>query len=116
MNACKLGFGMDVGACLKALALGWVPDWFWTYGPWVLWGTVALVALGILARVKAVAGWPGLAAVLTAGGYVVGYVRGKRGESFNPIEQVPEKSPDAAPSPPKPQPMKRPRPTLFKRK
>jgi hypothetical protein len=66
--------------------------------PWVVYGLLGVFALVALAKVKELAGWPGVFAVLTLGAYGLGYARGRSGQSINPIEQLPEDHPDAAPS------------------
>lgn len=74
---------------------GLLPWW----APWAFWGLLALIALWALAKVKEVFGWQGVTAVIAAVAYAFGYVRGKKGESPFPNEQLPPNHPDAAPPP-----------------
>lgn len=70
---------------------------YWTWIVWGFWILVALAGLLALAKIKELFGWPGVFAVLSLGAYSAGYVRGRDRKSFNPIENVPEDSPDARP-------------------
>jgi len=72
----------------------------WVAANWHLALIIAgcLVGLFVLSKVKDIAGVPGLAVVGGLAVYIFGYMRGKRGESFNPIEQLPEDHKDAKPS------------------
>lgn len=67
-------FALD--GCVHGLwgwLLGLLP--WWT--PYAFWGVVALIVLGILAKIKEVAGWPGIIALLGVIAYGVGYSRGR---------------------------------------
>lgn len=98
MSACDIGFGMNIGDCLKGLALGWVPEWLWPMLPYWPW----LVVIGGVGMAYRFAGWPGVAAFF--GG--VGFLLGRRSVSTD--EQYPHPDPVIQP--------KKPRPTIFKRK
>lgn len=83
---------LDVGCAINGIIAG-----LW-WLPWVVYGLLGVFALVALAKVKELAGWPGVFAVLTLGAYGLGYWRGRSGQSINPIEHVDPTSPDAAPS------------------
>ena len=95
---CKLGFGMDIGACVGSWFGGLLPDWLVPLLPY--WWVLALIAVGGLAY--RVAGVPGVAAFFGA----VGFILGRR--SVEHHEHV--DGPDAAP----PQPKRR--ATIFRQK
>lgn len=121
MNSCDFSVWdkFDVGACLNSLLFGWVPDWLWTlisWWPWILGGIGALVLLAVLYQVKAVFGWPGVVALLTAGAFGAGYFA--RGAGKEEHEQIPADHPDVVvvrPSKPKVAVPKKKRPTIFDR-
>jgi hypothetical protein len=107
MAACKPelsfrdGLDFDLGACLVSLVPEWIwaiVDWWQAWGAWVIWGVVGLIALGALAKVKELAGWPGVFAVVTLGAYALGRWHGARDE-FNPIEMFRAGDADADESP-----------------
>lgn len=61
------------------------------YGWWIMWAVVAVVALSITAKIKDVAGWPGVFAEFVAVAYLAGFIRAKHGMSINPVDfKVPE--------------------------
>lgn len=95
----------NVGCHIEA----WIAGLWWL--PYVIWGLLGLFALVALAKVKELAGWPGVISVLSLGTYGYGYWRGKTGQSINPIEQLPEDHPDAV-VPDRPTPKKKPKPIL----
>lgn len=107
MAACKPEFSFsdgvdfDVGACLMSLVPPFVwdiVDWWQTWGAWVGWGIVIIIAVFALAKVRELAGWPGVFAVVTLGAYALGRWHGARDE-FNPIEMFRDKDADADESP-----------------
>lgn len=79
----------DIGCRLHQFI---APFWFWIF--WGFWTLVALIALGALYKLKQIGGWPAVFGALTLGAYGFGYWRGRRGDSLNPIENVPDDSPD----------------------
>lgn len=54
--------------------------------PYAVWGVLGVLILVALAKVKELTGWPGVFAVLTLGAYGYGYLRGRKGESVNPLQ------------------------------
>lgn len=100
MTACKLGFGMDIGACLHGLAFGWVPDWVWAllpYWPWV-------VVIGGVGMAYRFAGWPGVAAFFGGVGFIAGRMSVKHVSTDEQYQH---------PDPKAPKPVRRKRPTIF---
>jgi len=67
MNCGFLDVQCQVGAFLHQ---------FW-WLPYAAWGVLAVVVLIALAQIKALAGWPGVFAVLTLGAFGAGYWKGK---------------------------------------
>lgn len=89
MNECKFSLGLDIGLCLKSMALGWVPEWVWQY-TWLWPWAAVIVGAGLAYRL---AGAPGLAAFAAA----VGFILGRR--SVTTEHQYPH--PDEKPAPKK---------------
>jgi hypothetical protein len=101
MNVCAIGLGFNPAACISDMWTGFAAHFAWLqYWPWALGVIVALLALWGLAKVKEVAGTPGVIGALGVAAYLIGYWRGHKGESVIPVphENVPADSPDAAPS------------------
>jgi len=71
---------------------------FWAFIVWGFWIVVALIALGVLAKLKEIGGWPAVWAAVTAGLTLFAWQRGRRGESLLPfpVEGIDERSPDVA--------------------
>lgn len=70
------------------------PIWFWIQ--LVFWLAVSVLALWGLSKIKEIGGWPAVAGVAGLAIYAFGWMRGRKGGSINPIEQIPEDHPDAA--------------------
>jgi hypothetical protein len=87
---------VDIGCHLHAFI---DPFWFWIQlGFWVV---VALVALGILYRIKQVFGWQGvLAALVAAGGVIIAIFSFKAGRDSITTEG--DFDPPVRPKPPRP--------------
>jgi peptidoglycan/LPS O-acetylase OafA/YrhL len=75
-QACTL-LAFNLASCVHDTLFGWL-DPLWTYVVWGFWIAVALLVLGVLARIKEVFGWPGVVAAFGAIGAAFGFIlRGK---------------------------------------